>query len=126
MRKLVLIILGSLLLSLLSGCGKEDKISKTEQDRVARFIVNNIKLVDGEDIKTIEFLQFSKNTSTQIWRITVEINSRYEISLKENNLGEDISSFVYNDEEIVINKEEQTKNISDVKIIYYKGEEVYD
>ncbi len=122
MRKLVLIILGSLLLSLLSGCGKEDKISKTEQDRVARFIVNNIKLVDGEDIKTIEFLQFSKNTSTQIWRITVEINSRYEISLKENNLGEDISSFVYNDEEIVINKEEQTKNISDVKIIYYKGE----
>lgn len=122
MRKLVLIILGSLLLSLLSGCGKEDKISKTEQDRVARFIVNNIKLVDGEDIKTIEFLQFSKNTSTQIWRITVEINSRYETSLKENNLGEDISSFVYNDEEIVINKEEQTKNISDVKIIYYKGE----
>lgn len=122
MRKLVLIILGSLLLSLLSGCGKEDKISKTEQDRVARFIVNNIKLVDGEDIKTIEFLQFSKNTSTQIWRITVEINSRYEISLKENNLGEDITSFVYNDEEIVINKEEQTKNISDVKIIYYKGE----
>lgn len=122
MRKLVLIILGSLLLSLLSGCGKEDKISKTEQDRVARFIVNNIKLVDGEDIKTIEFLQFSKNTSTQIWRITVEINSRYEISLKENNLGEDITSFVYDDEEIVINKEEQTKNISDVKIIYYKGE----
>ena len=122
MRKLVLIILGSLLLSLLSGCGKEDKISKTEQDRVARFIVNNIKLVDGEDIKTIEFLQFSKNTSTQIWRITVEINSRYEISLKENNLGEDITSFVYDDEEIVINKEEQMKNISDVKIIYYKGE----
>lgn len=122
MRKLVLIILGSLLLSLLSGCVKEDKISKTEQDRVARFIVNNIKLVDGEDIKTIEFLQFSKNTSTQIWRITVEINSRYEISLKENNLGEDITSFVYDDEEIVINKEEQSKNISDVKIIYYKGE----
>ena len=121
MRKLVLIIFGSLLLSLLSGCGKEDKISKTEQDRVARFIVNNIKLVDGEDIKTIEFLQFSKNTSTQIWRITVEINSRYEISLKENNLGEDITSFVYDDEEIVINKEEQTKNISDIKRIYYKG-----
>ena len=121
MKKIVLIIIGFLIISLLSRCVKEDKVDEIEQDRVARFIVNNIKLVDGEDIKTIEFLQFSKNTSTQIWRITVEINSRYEISLKENNLGEDITSFVYDDEEIVINKEEQTKNISDTKRIYYKG-----
>ena len=118
MKKIVLIIIGFLIISLLS---REDKVNEIEQDRVARFIVNNIKLVDGEDIKTIEFLQFSKNTSTQIWRITVEINSRYEISLKENNLGEDITSFVYDDEEIVINKEEQTKNISNIKRIYYKG-----
>ena len=121
MKKIVLIIIGFLIISLLSRCVKEDKVDETEQDRVARFIVNNIKLVDGEDIKTIEFLQFSKNTSTQIWRITVEINSRYEISLKENNLGEDITSFVYDDEEIVINKEEQPKNISEIKRIYYKG-----
>ena len=121
MKKIVLIIIGFLIISLLSRCIKEDKVDEIEQDRVARYIVSNIKLVDGEEIKTIEFLQFSKNTSTQIWRITVEINSRYEISLKENNLGEDITSFVYDDEEIVINKEEQTKNISDIKRIYYKG-----
>ena len=75
MKKIVLIIIGFLIISLLSRCVKEDKVDEIEQDRVARFIVNNIKLVDGEDIKTIEFLQFSKNTSTQIWRITVEINS---------------------------------------------------
>ena len=51
MRKLVLMILGSLFVSLLSGCSKGDKVDEIEQDRVARYIVSNIKLVDGEEIK---------------------------------------------------------------------------
>ena len=122
MRKLVLIILGSLLLSLLSGCSKEDKVDEIEQDRVARYIVSNIKLVDGEEIKTIDFLRFHKNTSTQTWGITVEINSRYRILLSENNIGGDITLSSYYGGEIVIVKENQPKNISDIKRIYYKGQ----
>lgn len=121
MRKLVLIILGSLLLSLLSGCSKGDKVDEIEQDRVARYIVSNIKLVDGEEINTIEFLQFHKNTSTQTWGITVEINSRYRILLSENNIGGDITLSSHYGGEIVIVKEDEPKNISDIKRIYYKG-----
>ena len=121
MRKLVLIILGSLLLSLLSGCSKEDKVDEIEQDRVARYIVSNIKLVDGEEIKTIDFLRFHKNTSTQTWGITVEINSRYRILLSENNIGGDITLSSHYGGEIVIVKEDEPKNISDIKRIYYKG-----
>ena len=121
MKKIVLIIIGFLIISLLSRCIKENKVDEIEQDRVARFIVNNIKLVDGEDIKTIEFLQFSKNTSTQIWGITVEINSRYRILLSENNIGGDITLSSHYGGEIVIAKVEQPKNISEIKRIYYKG-----
>ena len=36
---------------LLSRCIKEDEIDEIDQDRVARYIVSNIKLVDGEEIK---------------------------------------------------------------------------
>ena len=36
---------------LLSRCIKEDKIDEIDQDRVARYIVSNIKLVDVEEIK---------------------------------------------------------------------------
>ena len=121
MRKLVLMILGNLFVSLLSGCSKGDKVDEIEQDRVARYIVSNIKLVDGEEINTIEFLQFHKNTSTQTWGITVEINSRYRISLNENNIGGDITLSSHYGGEIVIVKEDEPKNISDIKRIYYKG-----
>ena len=106
---------------LLSRCIKEDKIDEIDQDRVARYIVSNIKLVDGEEIKTIDFLRFHKNTSTQTWGITVEINSRYRILLSENNIGGDITLSSYYGGEIVIVKENQPKNISDIKRIYYKG-----
>ena len=36
---------------LLSRCIKEDEIDEFDQDRVARYIVSNIKFVDGEEIK---------------------------------------------------------------------------
>ena len=121
MKKIVLIIIGFLIISLLSRCVKEDKVDEIEQDRVARYIVSNIKLVDGEEINTIEFLQFHKNTSTQTWGITVEINSRYRILLSENNIGGDITLSSHYGGEIVIVKEDEPKNISDIKRIYYKG-----
>ena len=121
MKKIVLIIIGFLIICLLSRCSKENKVDEIEQDRVARYIVNNIKLVDGEEIKTIDFLRFHKNTSTQTWGITVEINSRYRILLSENNIGGDIMLSSHYGGEIVIVKENQPKDFSDIKRIYYKG-----
>ena len=91
MKKNILIILSILIITILSGCQKKEEVSTYEQDRVAQYILDNVELVDGNEIKKIKFLSFEKpNTAAQTWRIVVEINDKVVISLNENRIGDEL------------------------------------
>ena len=119
MKKNILVIL-SILIIILSGCQKKEEVSTYEQERVAQYILDNLEPVDGSEIKKIEFLSFEKNTSTQIWEISVELNSSYSLFLSEDRLAENLRISRYSDKEIKVKKE----NVNEVK--YIKNIELID
>ena len=91
MKKNILIILSILIITILSGCQKKEEVSTYEQDRVAQYILDNVELVEGQEIKKIKFLSFEKpNTAAQTWWITVEINDAITMHLSENKLGDEV------------------------------------
>ena len=51
MKKNILIILSILIVATLSGCQKKEEVSTYEQDRVAQYILDNVELVEGQEIK---------------------------------------------------------------------------
>ena len=104
MKKNILVMLSILIITILSGCQKKEEVSTYEQDRVAQYILDNVELVDGSEIKKIEFLRFEKNTSTQIWEISVELNSSYSLFLSEDRLAENLRISGYSDKEIKVKK----------------------
>ena len=118
MKKNILVILSILIITILSGCQKKEEVSTYEQDRVAQYILDNVELVDGSEIKKIKFLSFEKpNTAAQTWRITVEINDTITMHLSENKLGDKLS-IIYSDKEVkYISKERERRKI---EIIYLK------
>ena len=121
MKKNILIILSILIVATLSGCQKKEEVSTYEQDRVAQYILDNVELVDGSEIKKVEFLQFDKNISTQTWRATVELNSKYDVSLTENHIGGELRFSGFYAEEISIRKQgKRTINKNNIEIIYVK------
>lgn len=122
MKKNILVILSILIITILSGCQKKEEVSTYEQDRVAQYILDNVELVDGNEIKKIKFLQFDKNISTQTWRATVELNSKYDVSLTENYIGGELRFSGFYEEEIKIRaNENKSKSIKEIKIEYIKG-----
>ena len=122
MKKNILVILSILIITILSGCQKKEEVSTYEQDRVAKYILDNVELVDGNEIKKIKFLQFDKNISTQTWRATVELNSKYDVSLTENYIGGELRFSGFYEEEIKIRaNENKSKSIKEIKIEYIKG-----
>ena len=122
MKKNILIILSILIVATLSGCQKKEEVSTYEQDRVAQYILDNVELVDGNEIKKVKFLQFNKNISTQTWRATVELNSKYDVSLTENYIGGELRFSGFYAEEISIRKQgERTINKNNIEIIYVKN-----
>ena len=123
MKKNILVIL-SILIIILSGCQKKEEVSTYEQDRVAQYILDNLELVDGSEIKKIEFLSFEKNTSTQIWEISVELNSSYSLFLSEDRLAENLRISRYSDKEIKVKKENvnEVKYIKNIELIYLREE----
>ena len=122
MKKNILIILSALIIIILVGCQKKEEVSTYEQDRVAQYILDNVELVDGNEIKKVEFLQFDKNISTQTWRATVELNSKYDVSLTENYIGGELRFSGFYAEEISIRKQgERTINKNNIEIIYVKN-----
>ena len=122
MKKNILVILSILIITILSGCQKKEEVSTYEQDRVAQYILDNVELVDGNEIKKIKFLQFDKNISTQTWRTTVELNSKYDVSLTENYIGGELRFSGFYEEEIKIRaNENKSKSIKEIKIEYIKG-----
>ena len=123
MKKNILVIL-SILIIILSGCQKKEEVSTYEQDRVAQYILDNLEPVDGSEIKKIEFLSFEKNTSTQIWEISVELNSSYSLFLSEDRLAENLRISRYSDKGIKVKKENvnEVKYIKNIELIYLREE----
>ena len=124
MKKNMLVILSILIITILSGCQKKEEVSTYEQDRVAQYILDNLELVDGSEIKKIEFLSFEKNTSTQIWEISVELNSSYSLFLSEDRLAENLRISRYSDKGIKVKKENvnEVKYIKNIELIYLREE----
>ena len=121
MKKNILVILSILIITILSGCQKKEEVSTYEQDRVAQHILDNVELVEGQEIKKIKFVQFDKNISTQTWRATVELNSKYDVSLTENYIGGELRFSGFYAEEISIRKQgKRTINKNNIEIIYVK------
>ena len=98
----------------------EEKM-RIEQDRVAKFLVSNYDLADGQKIERVKFVEFQKNESTGSWRITAKVNNQYDISVKIDSLNENgkIRSSNYSLTEFIKreHKEEAGYDIA-VKIIY--------
>ena len=118
MKKNILVMLSILIITILSGCQKKEEVSTYEQDRVAQYILDNVELVDGHEIKKIKFLSFEKpNTAAQIWSIDIEIKDNIAMNLSENKLGDKLS-IIYSDKEVkYISKERERRKI---EIIYLK------
>ncbi len=98
----------------------EEKM-RIEQDRVAKFLVSNYDLADGQKIERVKFVEFQRNESTGSWRITAKVNDQYDISVKMDSLNENgkIRSSNYSPTEFIKreHKEEAGYDIA-VKIIY--------
>ena len=121
MKKNILVILSILITIMLAGCQKKEEVSTYEQDRVAQYILDNVELVEGNEIKKIEFLEFEKNASTQIWEIAVELNSSYSLLLSEDRLAENLRFSGFYAEEISIRKQgKRIINKNNIEIIYVK------
>ena len=122
MKKNILVILSALIIIILVGCQKKEEVSTYEQDRVAQYILDNVELVEGNEIKKIEFLEFEKNASTQIWEIAVELNSSYSLLLSEDRLAENLRFSGFYAEEISIRKQgKRIINKNNIEIIYAKN-----
>ena len=89
---------------------------------MAQYILDNVELVDGNEIKKIEFLRFEKpDTTAQSWWIRVELNSKYQTYLTEGALGGELRFSGFYAEEISIRKQEKrTINKNNIEIIYVK------
>ena len=122
MKKNILVILSILIITILSGCQKKEEVSTYEQDRVAQYILDNVELVDGSEINKIKFMQYEKNTSTQIWSIGVEINEKVLVLIKENKKNSEIWISSSN-EKINITKRNKLYKKGSIEIIYIEGKE---
>ena len=93
---------------------------RIEQDRVALFVVNRVKLKTQNPIETIEFIEFRKNETTGIWRITLVINGVATISLSEDAFGDVIRTSGYYLEDMSVDETDvpYTKTIDNIKISY--------
>ena len=101
---------------------EEKRLIRQDQERIAQYILDNVELVDGNEIKKVKFLQFDKNISTQTWRATVELNSKYDVSLTENYIGGELRFSGFYEEEMKIRaNENKSKSIKEIKIEYIKG-----
>ena len=125
MKKNILVILSILIIVTLVGC--QDKVSnseiKSEQKRITEYTVKNY-----EDIKKIEFLNFSQNTSTRMWSADAVVNDKIYITFTISKISTDdkIGVGQHTSEskgEQLKKKKEKDKNtidIENVEIIYHE------
>ena len=127
MKKNILVILSILITIMLAGC--QDKASnseiKSEQKRMAEYTVKNY-----EDVKKIEFLNFSQNTSTRMRSADAVVNDKIYITFTISKISTDDKIGV--GQHTSESKGEQLKkkkgnnkstiDIENVEIIYYEVE----
>ena len=101
---------------------EEKRLIRQDQERMAQYILDNVELVDGNEIKKIEFLRVEKpDTTAQSWWIRVELNSKYQTYLTEGALGGELRFSGFYAEEISIRKQEKRIiNKNNIEIIYVK------
>ena len=88
----------------------EDKRKiRQDQERMVQYVLEKTELKENEEIKKIKVIEFKKNFSTGTWKCEIEINGKYNIMLKEGELGGEIRTSLYNADEIRINKEKVNK-----------------
>ena len=76
---------------------------------MVQYVLEKAELKNNEEIKRIKVIEFKKNFSTGTWKCEIEINGKYNIMLKEDELGGEIRTSLYNADEIRINKEKVNK-----------------
>ena len=97
---------------------EEKRLIRQDQERVAQYILDNIELVEGREIKKIKFLSFEiPPTTAQTWRIDVEINDKVVMILKENKIGDELRFGFYTGE---VKFREAKKEKRKIEIIYLK------
>lgn len=88
----------------------EDKRKiRQDQERMVQYVLEKAELKNNEEIKRIKVIEFKKNFLTGTWKCEIEINGKYNIMLKEDELGDEIRTSLYNADEIRINKEKVNK-----------------
>lgn len=97
--------------------GEDKRKIRLEQERMVQYVLEKAELKENEEIKKIKVIEFKKNFSTGTWKCEIEINGRYNITLKEDELGGEIRTSLYNVNEIRVNKEKVNK-INNVEIEY--------
>ena len=127
MKKNILVILSILIIITLVGC--QDKVSnseiKSEQKRITEYTVKNY-----EDIKKIEFLNFSQNTSTRMWSVDAIVDDKIYVTYTISKISTDDKIRVgqhtseSKGEQLKKRKEKNnsTIDIKNVEIIYYEVE----
>ena len=88
---------------------EEDIKKRQDQERMVQYILEKAELKNNEEINRIKVIEFKKNFSTGTWKCEIEINGKYNIMLKEDELGGEIRTSLYNADEIRINKEKVNK-----------------
>ncbi|EGF88559.1 hypothetical protein HMPREF0433_00575 [Gemella sanguinis M325] len=89
--------------------GEDKREIRQDQDRMVQYVLEKTELKNNEEIKRIKVIEFKKNFSTGTWKCEIEINGKYNIMLKEDELGGEIRTSLYNADEICINKEKVNK-----------------
>lgn len=97
--------------------GEDKREIRKDQKRMVQYVLEKTELKNNEEIKRIKVIEFKKNFSTGTWKCDLEINGKYNITLKEDELGGEIRTSLYNANEIRINKEKVNK-INNVEIEY--------
>ena len=99
---------------------EEKRLIRQDQERVAQYILDNIELVEGREIKNIKFLSFEiPPTTAQTWRIDVEINDKVVMILKENKIGDELRFGFYTGE-VKFREAKKVKDIKNIELIYLK------
>ena len=89
--------------------GEDKRNIRQDQERMVQYVLEKTELKNNEEIKKIKVIEFKKNFSTGTWKCEIEINGKYNIMLKEGELGGEIRTSLYNADEIRINKEKVNK-----------------
>ena len=88
---------------------EEDIKKRQDQERMVQYILDKAELKNNEEINRIKVIEFKKNFLTGTWKCEIQINGKYNIMLKEDELGGEIRTSFHDADEIRINKEKVNK-----------------